>query len=53
LNDAVNCWFSNFKNTCAPVISDKVREGRHGVGTTAPAIAAAASRMSCKLTVME
>ena len=36
LNDAVNCRFSNFRKTCAPVISDSVRDSTHGVSSTCP-----------------
>jgi hypothetical protein len=46
LNDAVNCRFSNFRYTSAPVICDSVRECRHGVFSTWPASVAAAARMS-------
>ena len=31
LNEAVNCRFSNFKYTCAPVKRDSVSEYRQGV----------------------
>jgi hypothetical protein len=44
LNAAVNCRFSNLSQTSAPVIPESVRETMHGVSTTWPAMAAAASR---------
>ena len=40
LNDAVNCRFSNFRKTSAPVATESVREGSQDVLTTLPAIAA-------------
>src|SRR5688572_14680881 len=50
LNEAVNCRFSNFSQTCAPVIDDRVRDSRHGVRTTSPAIAIRAARTSSAVT---
>ena len=36
LKEAVNWWFSNFRNTSTPVICDSVREGMQGVSCTCP-----------------
>ena len=53
LNDAVNCWFSNFRKTSAPVTVDRVREWRNGVSMTLPAMAAAARRTSSSVMDMQ
>jgi hypothetical protein len=39
---AVNCRFSNLRNTCAPVSSDSVRDSTQGVSSTCPRTRAAA-----------
>src|SRR5437868_11810352 len=46
LNDAVNWRFSNLRKISAPDISERIRECRAGVCSTAPAILAAAAWMS-------
>src|SRR5262249_59956489 len=51
LNDAVNCRFSNLSQTLVPVISESVLDARHGVTSTAPAIARAASRTLWAVTI--
>jgi hypothetical protein len=50
LNEAVNCWFSNLRNTSAPVSLDSVRLCTQGVASTAPAMRLAAARMSARET---
>src|SRR5213596_2086650 len=52
LNEAVNWWFSNLRNTCAPVISESVREDRHGVSITCPWMVAAAAWTSLSVIVI-
>jgi hypothetical protein len=42
----VNCKFSNFSHTSAPMISERVRLFSIGVRTTEPSIRSAAARMS-------
>src|SRR3989304_4134005 len=51
LNEAVNCRFSNFRNTSAPASRDSVLLCRQGVRSTAPAMRAAAARMSFRDTI--
>src|SRR5688572_29863234 len=46
LNEAVNCRFSNLRNTCAPVRRESVRLCTAGVCSTAPAMRVAAERTS-------
>ena len=46
LNEAVNCRFSNLRNTCAPMISDSVRDSTQGVSSTCPRRRSAAARTS-------
>ena len=46
LNEAVNCRFSNLRKTCAPMISDSVRDSTQGVSSTCPRRRAAARSMS-------
>ncbi len=46
LKEAVNCRFSNLRNTSAPVSADSVRLCTNGVRSTAPEMRAAAARMS-------
>ena len=46
LNDAVNCRFSNFRNTSQPQIAERVRDSRQGVSPISPRSRAAARSMS-------
>ena len=50
LNEAVNCKFSNFRNTRAPVICDSVRDSTQGVSSTWPARFDAAASISASRT---
>src|SRR5690349_18714137 len=51
LNEAVNCRFSNLRNTSQPARRDRVRLWRNGVRSTAPAMRPAAARTSCAETI--
>jgi hypothetical protein len=52
LNEAVNCRFSNLRNTSAPVRRESVRLCTHGVCSTAPAMRCAAARISSTVTML-
>jgi hypothetical protein len=47
LNEAVNCRFSNLRNTCAPVSSVRVREATQGVRSSWLCKRAAAASICC------
>jgi hypothetical protein len=46
LKEAVNCRFSNFSQSSQPVSAESVRLFTQGVRSTAPAMRAAAARIS-------
>src|SRR5258707_2798190 len=50
LNEAVNCRFSNFTQTSALAMRERVSLRRHGVRTTAPLMRSAACRTSSSVT---
>src|SRR5688572_2246091 len=50
LNEAVNCRFSNLRNTSAPVRRDRVRLCRQGVCSIAPEMRRAAALTSASVT---